>query len=144
MANSNDISMRVNRKLIYVLVTIPIVSMTIVGLWSLNADYILFIRESAIDYIKRYHPETINLLIHLTWSGGKAEMGGVIGSELYVYASKGWIIEINYPVVSNPEYQIKAEYFATEVDIIGVPKKIIWEGKYKDNNITEKSYTLIQ
>ena len=136
--------MKASRKLTYALVAISIVSITIIGLWSLNVDYIPLIRYSAIDYIKRYHPETIDLLIHLVWEGGRNTTEGLLGSERYIYTSDGWIMEITYPVIPNPEYEIRAEYSATRAGTIGVPYRIVWEGIYKDGIITEKSFTLVQ
>jgi hypothetical protein len=113
-------------------------------LWSLNVNYILLVRDVAIDHIKRYHPETVDLLIHLTWSGGKDETGEFMDEEHYIYTSSGWIIEITFPISSNPEYEIKADYSSIRSGSVGVPTRIIWQGTYINDKITEKNYTIAQ
>jgi len=144
MEEDNITFLRKNRTIIYILVSIPIITITILGLWSLNINYILLVRDLAIDHIKRYHPETVDLLIHLTWSGGRNETGGSIGNEHYSYTNSGWIIEITFPVVSNPEYEIKADYSSIRAGSVGVPTRIIWQGTYINGKITEKNYTIAQ
>ncbi|MCK5402932.1 hypothetical protein KAI60_02355 [Candidatus Bathyarchaeota archaeon] len=144
MAEENIPVLEKNKTIIIILVSIPIITVAILGLWSLNANYILLVRDLSIDHIKRYHPETIDLLIHLTWSGGKDETGGIIGNEHYIYTSNGWIIEITYPVVSNPEYEIKADYSSIRAEIVGVPTRIIWLGRCINDKITENNYTMAQ
>jgi len=144
MVEENITFLRKNRTIKYILVSIPVITITILGLWSLNINYILLVRDLAIDHIKRYHPETVDLLIHLTWSGGRDETGGSIGNEHYIYTSSGWIIEITFPVVSNPEYEIKADYSSIRAGSVGVPTRIIWEGTYINDKITEKNYTIAQ
>ena len=133
-----------NRTIRYLLVSTPISIIVILGLWSLNVNYILLVRDVAIDHIKRYHPETIDLLIHLTWSGGKDETGGFIDKEQYSYTSNGWIIEITFHIASNPEYEIKADYSSIRSGSVGVPTRIIWEGTYINDKIMENNYQIVQ
>ncbi len=133
-----------NRTIRYLLVSTPIIIIVILGLWSLNVNYILLVRDVAIDHIKRYHPETVDLLIHLTWSGGKDETGEFTDKEHYIYTSSGWIIEITFPISSNPEYEIKADYSSIRSGSVGVPTRIIWQGTYINDKITEKNYTIAQ
>ena len=133
-----------NRTIRYLLMSTPIIIIVILGLWSLNVNYILLVRDVAIDHIKRYHPETVDLLIHLTWSGGKDETGEFMDKEYYIYTSSGWIIEIIFPISSNPEYEIKADYSSIRSGRVGVPTRIIWQGTYINDKITEKKYTIAQ
>jgi hypothetical protein len=135
---------RKRRLILYTLVIFPIITITIVGLWSLNINNVPLVRDLAIDYIKRYHPETVDLLIHLTWSGGRDEIGESMGYELYVYTSSGWIIEITFPVVSNPAYIIKADYSSSRTENPEMALRIIWEGSYINDKITENIYSIAQ
>jgi hypothetical protein len=144
MLGDNIVASRKKRVILYTLVIIPIITITLIGLWSLNVNYILFVRDFAIDHIKRYHPETVDLLIHLTWSGGRDEIGEAIDYESYTYTSSGWIIEITYPIEPNPTYTIKADYSSIRAGNVGIPIRIIWEGTYINNKIIEKSYSLAQ
>jgi hypothetical protein len=144
MDEDNITFLRKNRIIMYIFVSIPIITITILGLWSLNINYILLVRDLAIDHIKRYHPETVDLLIHLTWSGGRDETGGSIGNEAYIYTSSGWRIEIIFPVVSNPEYEIIADYSSIRTGSISEPTRIIWEGTYINGTITENNYAITQ
>lgn len=125
------------------MVIISTIFITIIGLLSLNVDYIPLIRYSVVDYIKRYHPETTGFLTHLVWEGGKTNTGGLTNIERYIYTSNDWTMEIVYSVIPTPEYRIKANYSSTWSVANGVPKIIVWEGIYKNERILEKSFVLI-
>ena len=144
MAENKITALVKNRTIKYILVIISIITIVILGLWSLNVNYVLLVRDLTIDHIKRYHPETVDLLIHLTWSGGKDETGGFIDKEQYSYTSNGWIIEITFHIASNPEYEIKADYSSIRAGSVGVPTRIFWQGTCISSKITENNYTIVQ
>lgn len=143
MAEENTTFFRKKRISLYFLVSILVTAITVLGLSNLNINSIILIRDLAIDHLKRYHPETVDLLIHLTWFGGRDDRGESIDDEYYVYTSGGWIIEITV-LKSNPEYIIKADYSAMRTEGIVTPTRIIWVGRYMQDRISENNYTIVQ
>ena len=69
----------------------------------------------------------------LNWSGGR-ETGGGLGAETYNYCSGDWSVQIKYPVVLNPIYNVAANY-------TGENATIMWKGTYQDASINETVYT---
>ncbi len=77
----------------------------------------------------------------LTWNGGRVTTDNIIGAETYMYYSAGWNITITYPVVPNAIYTIIADYSTRN---IGIPYRVIWQGTWQNEGITEISYTFAQ
>ncbi len=102
------------------------------------------IRDAAMLHIKTSHPETAPFMDGLAWTGGRQNSNGV-GAETYSYRSGGWNLTINYPVVANAVYSIRADYSAlSSSEIISVPYRIIWQGNWQNGEITETEYTFAQ
>ncbi|MCW3995729.1 MAG: hypothetical protein NWE98_06235 [Candidatus Bathyarchaeota archaeon] len=92
------------------------------------------VRDAAISYIETNHAETVPYTTNLSWSGGRATAGGVVGAETYIYTSGGWTVTIKYPVIPNPPYTINATYTSGTTSIV-------WEGTSQNSTITETSYS---
>ncbi|MCW4006749.1 MAG: hypothetical protein NWF04_09205 [Candidatus Bathyarchaeota archaeon] len=99
-------------------------------------------RDAAMDYIKTNHPETMQFITELAWTGGRQD-SGLLGAETYIYQSEGWTLTIKYPVVANPIYEITVDYSTTSTQI-GIPYHITWTGTYQNGCATEASYIFAQ
>ena len=99
------------------------------------------IRDSIMTYIETNHPETMQFMNSLVWTGGRVTPANLVGAETYIYYSQGWNVTINYPVVPNPIYNVIADYSATGV---GIPYRVIWQGALQNDSINETSYVLAQ
>lgn len=99
------------------------------------------IRDEVIDFIKTNHFETAQFMNNIVWTGGRVILQNLVGAETYMYYSLGWNFTITYPVVLNPIYRIIADYSSPS---IGVPYRIIWQGTWQNNTITETSYVFAQ
>ncbi len=102
-----------------------------------------FIRDQAATYIRTNHIETAQFLANLSWTGGKQNKE-LLGAETYTYQNQGWNVTIKYPVVSTPVYNITFDYTVNSTGTIGIPVRIIWEGQFQNDNITETSYSFAQ
>lgn len=92
------------------------------------------IRDQTMLYIKANHTQTAHLMANLEWIGGKQETG-LLGSEVYVYTSGGWLVEIQYPVVLDPVYTITVNYTSSD-------QMVEWTGTYHNGVITETSSSI--
>ena len=90
------------------------------------------VRDATMAYIETNHPETAQLMIDLSWTGGRQETG-LLGAETYIYNSTSWIVTIHYPVVQNPIYSVNASFCGTELSVD-------WQGTYEGGAIAETSY----
>ena len=100
------------------------------------------IRDAAIAYIGSSHPETLQFMNQLNWTGGRRETG-LVGAETYIYHAEGWSVTLHYPVVPNPVYSVTAQY-ATQSGAIGIPYSVFWDGIWQNGTITETSFLLAQ
>jgi hypothetical protein len=101
------------------------------------------IRNETMAYISENHPETLDYMVNLEWSGGRIDTGS-LGAEKYVYTtltnalgSAGWTVTFSYPVVPNPLYTISVDYTQTGVQ---TPINISWNGTWQNGTITETNY----
>ena len=101
------------------------------------------IRDTAITYVARNHPETAQFMNNLSWTGGRQDTK-FLGAETYIYQAQGWNVTIHYPVVANPIYSITAEYSASASGGVGIPYRVTWEGTWQNGTITETSFLLVQ
>lgn len=90
-------------------------------------------RDSVVNYIKTNHNETAQYLQSFNWTGGKVDLGLLVGSVLYSYQSQAWNVSIRNPVVPNPIYTVTADYTAGSV-------AIFWQGTWQSGNINETIY----
>ena len=103
-----------------------------------------YIRDAAVAYIKANHANAAQFLNDISWTGGRQETN-LLGAETYVWQSQGWNVTINYPVVAQPTYKITASYSAPQTSgIVGIPYRIVWEGTWQNDALTETSYTFAQ
>jgi hypothetical protein len=86
-----------------------------------------------MTYIKTNHNETTPYLQSFNWTGGKVDLGLVVGSVLYSYLSQGWNVSIRNPVVPNPVYTVTADYIVGSV-------AIFWQGTWQGGSINETIY----
>ncbi|MCW4021931.1 MAG: hypothetical protein ACOWW1_10010, partial [archaeon] len=100
------------------------------------------IRDNIIQYIKDNHPETAVLVDNFHWTGGLVETG-LLGAGLYTYESEGWTVEISYPIVVNPTYEVTVEY-SVPSEMISIPYSLTWQGTYENGTITENTYVFAQ
>jgi hypothetical protein len=94
------------------------------------------VRDAAVTYIKDNHADAAEKLTDLAWTGGRATSEGLVGSETYNYTSGDWTLTLQYPVVPDPIYTIKATYTSGTTSIN-------WQGTSQSGSITETSYTAI-
>jgi hypothetical protein len=74
------------------------------------------IRDRAIVYLEANHTDTAQLMQSLFWGGGRQKTG-LIGSEIYLYNSGNWPLQIQYPFIPNPIYTITANYTSQDATI---------------------------
>ena len=87
------------------------------------------IRDQAMTALAAGYPETMPLMANLWWTGGRQQTG-LLGSDVYLYNSGSWRIQLSCPVVPNPIYEISANYSRGDVSVE-------WYGTYQDGNVTE-------
>jgi hypothetical protein len=67
-------------------------------------------RDVVMTYIKTYHNQTAPYMSGMMWSGGRMDMGMMVGSDKYNYVSSGWNMTMQNPVVPNPIYTVTVDY----------------------------------
>ncbi len=97
------------------------------------------IRNDAVAYFAANHPETVQFMDNITWTGGAVET--FAPPETYIYNSQGWTMMIQYPLKEGQSYNLNVEYVASGV---GVPYRITWTGTWIGGNITETSFVFAQ
>ncbi|MDG6223418.1 MAG: hypothetical protein IAX21_02880 [Candidatus Bathyarchaeota archaeon] len=100
------------------------------------------IRDEIIQYIQDNHPDVTVLINNFEWTGGLVETG-LLGAGLYNYQSEGWTVEISYPIVANPTFDVKVEY-SVPSGMISIPYSLNWEGTWENGTITETNYFFAQ
>ena len=100
------------------------------------------IRDAAIAYIGSNHPETMQFMGNLNWTGGREDTE-LLGAETYTYQAQGWNVTIHYPVVSNPVYDLTVDY-STASDDASIPYRVTWQGTWEDGCVTEANYVFAQ
>jgi hypothetical protein len=138
-----------NKKLVLIVAIVCIIVAVICLSWVLansHSNEVLSIqeqvREDAIQYIKTNHPETVQFMNNLVWTGGRVETQ-LLGAETYTYSSQGWQVTIQYPVVPKPTYTITANYTVPEGNV-SIPYAVNWQGTWNNRTITETAYTFAQ
>ncbi|XES77013.1 MAG: hypothetical protein ACBZ72_12680 [Candidatus Bathyarchaeia archaeon] len=101
------------------------------------------IREAALTYIGENHPEALQFMSDLNWTGGRVTPPNLLGAETYTYQAEGWNVTIHYPVVADPIYSITVDY-STANGVIGILYHLIWEGSWQAGCVTETSYVFAQ
>jgi hypothetical protein len=103
-----------------------------------------YIRDTVVTYIKANHADATSFLNNLSWTGGRQDTK-LLGAETYAWRSQGWSITIHYPVVAQPTYKITADYSQQQTpEGIGIPYRILWEGTWQNDSLTETSYSFSQ
>ncbi len=97
------------------------------------------IRDLTMQYLMAYHNQTNQYMHDLTWTGGRMDMGMMVGSDKYSYQSSGWNVTMQNPVVPNPIYTITAQY--TSMNMQSGNMVIDWQGTLQNGTITQTSYT---
>ena len=87
-------------------------------------------------YLKIYHNETTPYMNDMSWTGGRMDMGMMVGSDKYNYQTNGWNVTMQNPVVPNPIYTITAEYTPANMH----SAMMTWEGTLQNGTITQSSY----
>lgn len=100
------------------------------------------VRDAAMNYVKINHPETVQFMTNLAWTGGRVEPK-LLGAETYTYDSGGWRVTIKYPVIAYPAYSITVNY-TTQAGSPSIPYAINWQGTWDNGAITETDYTFAQ
>jgi len=109
-----------------------------------KSDVQQYIRDTAVAYIKANHADAGQFLNNLSWMGGKTE-ANLLGAETYTWQSQGWNITICYPVVAQPTYRIIADYSEQQtLGSTGIPYRIIWEGNWQNDVLSETNYSFAQ
>jgi len=99
------------------------------------------IRDETMAYLGTAHPEAVQFMNNLGWSGGREETG-LLGSETYLYETKSgmysneWILYFQRPVVLNPIYTVSANYTGS-----GTTDVVTWQGTWQAGVIIETSYS---
>ena len=97
------------------------------------------VRDLTMNYLRAYHNQTTPYMQSFMWTGGRMDMGMMVGSETYRYmsaGSAGWVLTMQYPVVPNPTYSINATYSSPSYE-----NGIVWRGTLQNGTITETAYT---
>ncbi len=94
------------------------------------------VRDLTLQYLNAYHNQTQMYMHDLSWHGGRMNMGMMVGSETYNFQSTGWNVTMQYPVVPNPMYSIKADY-----TLAGNAPVMMWEGILQNGTMTQTSYS---
>ena len=92
-------------------------------------------RETVIMFIERNHNPTESLTQGITWSGGRQDNGGMLGSDKYIYTGNGWNVTIQSPVIVDPTYSVSATYTAGDKVVVD------WQGTYFHGEVNETSFT---
>jgi len=100
------------------------------------------IRDQVIQYIQTNHPDAAILMNNFEWTGGLVETG-LLGAGLYNYQSEGWTVEISYPIIANPTYDVTVEYF-TPSGTISIPYSLNWQGTWQNEVVTETNFVFAQ
>lgn len=93
------------------------------------------LRDVMMVYLQAYHNETTVYMNNFSWTGGRMDMGMMVGSDKYSYQSGGWNVTMQSPVVPNPVYTIGMTY-----NSMG-HMNVSWQGTIQNGIITETSYT---
>jgi hypothetical protein len=101
------------------------------------------IRGAVMEYLGSNHPETLQFMDNLTWSGGRVTPENLLGAETYTYQAQGWEVTIHYPVVMTPLYEITVDYSTTSGGV-SIPYSVSWTGTWQDGCVTEASYVFAQ
>jgi hypothetical protein len=96
------------------------------------------IRDLTMMYLKVYHNNTSPYMQGMmSWTGGRMDMGMMVGSNKYNYQSNGWNVTIQNPVVPNPPYTITAIYMPSNMHTA----MMTWEGTLDNGTITQTNWT---
>jgi hypothetical protein len=100
------------------------------------------IRDLAMEFIKRNHPETERFMAGIEWRGGRQPSDERVGAETYRFSSQAWNCTISYTVVLNPKYGIVVGFSTSMIPgYTGEFHEMVWKGTYQNGVITETSYT---
>jgi hypothetical protein len=94
------------------------------------------IRDLTMMYLKVYHNNTASYMQGMSWTGGRMDMGRMVGSDKYNYQSNGWNVTIQNPVVPNPPYTITSIYTPTNMHTA----MMTWIGTLENGTITQTDY----
>jgi hypothetical protein len=83
-------------------------------------------RDEATAYLQINHPETIQFVGNLNWTGGR-EDNGLLDAETYTYQAQGWNVTVLFSVVASPIYNLIVDY-STASDEASIPYGVVWEG----------------
>jgi hypothetical protein len=107
---------------------------------SINAPDVYITQEQMRDltmmYLRIYHNGTSAYMHGMSWTGGREDMGMIVGSDKYNYQSNGWNFTMQNPVVPNPPYTITVVYMPSNMQ----SAMMTWEGTLQNGTITQTSY----
>ncbi len=101
------------------------------------------VRALSVSYIKDKPPSTAQYMNSLMWTGGRMDIGMMLGSDIYSYQSSGWNQMLQYPVVPNPIYRITVQYeplqsyFAQTSSARAI---VLWQGPMHNGTIHQTAY----
>jgi hypothetical protein len=98
------------------------------------------IRDLMMQYLNAYHNQSSPFMHNMMWTGGRMNMGMMVGSDKYSYQSTGWNMTVQNPVVPTPVYTITIKYVPPDMHT-GDPV-ITWEGTLHNGVITETKFGL--
>lgn len=93
-------------------------------------------RDLTLMYLQGTHNETSSYMHDMSWTGGRMDMGMMVGSDKYNYMSNGWNMTIQNPVVPNPIYTVTAVYTPSNMH----SAMMTWVGQIHNGAITQESY----
>jgi hypothetical protein len=93
-------------------------------------------RDLTLMYLQAYHNETSTYMHDMSWTGGRMDMGMMVGSDKYNYMGNGWNVTIQNPVVPFPPYTVTAVYTQSNMH----SAMMTWVGMIHNGTITQTSY----
>ena len=97
------------------------------------------VRDMVLKYIGEHHRDTARFIPkEAEWNEHKII---ALDESVYEYSYGGWIVRIEWSVANGPTLKVTADYSAQRVSgYVGIPHRIIWEGKFADGSIVEEKY----
>lgn len=93
-------------------------------------------RDLTLMYLQGNHNETSSYMHDLTWTGGRMDLGMLVGIDKYNYQASGWNVTIQNPVVPNPIYTVTAVYTPSNMH----SAMMTWVGEIYNGTVTQTSY----
>jgi len=75
-------------------------------------------RDAALRFVRQYEPSAV-LPVKLLWIGQNTTSEGTVGSASYRFIAGDWVVNLQYPVIPDPDYQVRVSN-----EVAG----FVWEG----------------